>query len=186
MSQEWKIRHQPGVNGFGSLLEAKKKWNSEGAKLISLANSLSNLSFKQKEMKCILTVSDFESISHPLIINVKNFIEDESKMSLFVDTVFHELLHVLLTDNCLNGAMDLVKKHANDNPVVMAHLHLMSLERAVHEKLKNFEKIADIEGWYNKIGEGYEVAWQTISNQNLYKEFIKDLHNESHWRGANF
>lgn len=57
------------VEAFIPSLE--QQWNEHGQPLVDLAIKLSGLSFKQKEAKCILTVSSFSSMSHPLVVNVK-------------------------------------------------------------------------------------------------------------------
>ncbi len=56
------------------------------------ACELSGFSFKQSEIKEILTVSDFVSMSHPFIINVKKHV-DEFNIDSLVEIVFHEVTH---------------------------------------------------------------------------------------------
>lgn len=73
-------------------------WQERGQPLIELEVSISGLSFKQEEGKCILTLSEFVSMSHPLIVNVKKYL-DGFNAELLVELIFHEVLHILLTDN---------------------------------------------------------------------------------------
>lgn len=170
------------VEAFIPVLE--QKWNETGQPLVSLATKLTGLSFQQKETKCILTVSSFVSMSHPLIVNVKKYIEG-SAMDFLIEVIFHEVLHILLTDNWKVWPTELIKKHAGDDDIVAAHLHLMSIERAVHLHLQNQDHLGEVGRWYQRIAGGYDVAWAKISHNDLFQEFLAELKDGSQWGKRN-
>lgn len=162
------------------LPELDQQWMAQGQPLVDLAIKLSGLTFKQNEARCTLTVSSFVSMSHPLIVNVKKYI-GTSDIKFLNEVIFHEVLHVLLTDNWKVWPTNLIKKHSNENKIVAAHLHLMSIERAIHLGLKNHHHLEAIGRWYQKMGGGYELAWATICKDGLDKEFLEELRDGSQW-----
>lgn len=178
---------------MGTLLDEKKtiavnemistlneEWKKRGAILLHTACNLSGFSFKQSEMKGIVTVSDFVSMSHPLIINVKKYIEKFDIDSL-IEVVFHEVLHILLTDNWKVWPTVLLKEHGCNNRTIETHLHLMSLEKATHLELENYQCLKDIGLWYQKIGGPYQKAWAIIEENENFRLFINELKDNTQW-----
>lgn len=158
-----------------------QQWQERGQPLVDRAVELSGLAFKQSEAKCTLTLSDFVSMSHPLIVNVKKYLNGSADAEFLNEVIFHELLHVLLTDNWQVWPTSLIQKHSADDEIVAAHLHLMAIERGVHNSLQNYPQLQVIDEWYRRIGNGYDIAWETVSRDNLFQEFIAELRDESQW-----
>lgn len=119
-------------------------------------------------------------MSHPLILNIKKYLNGASS-ELLNEVVFHEILHILLTDNWKVWPTNLIKKYSGANQTVATHLHLMSIERAVHLSMQNYDQLNTVERWYLEIGNGYDIAWKTISANDLYQEFILELKDNSQW-----
>jgi hypothetical protein len=161
-------------------------WAVNGERLLQTASDLSGFSFKQSEAKCTVTVSKFSSMSHPLILNVAKYVENPNRGAFeeIEETLFHELLHVLLSDNYKVWPTRSVEKYFMNDPNIAAHLHLMSLEKLTHLHLGNVERIKMIERWYERIGGIYQKAWSLISNDDKYLEFLSELNDPDQWQVA--
>lgn len=157
-----------------------ERWKNEGQPLLKKACEISGLQFKQSEAKCILTLSDFVSMSHPFIVNVKKYVANNN-LDFLTEVIFHEALHILLTDNCKVWPTQLTHQFSEQNPTVAAHLHLMALERMTHLAFKHHKRIDQIAGWYNTIGDGYDLAWQSIANDETCQALINEFRDESQW-----
>lgn len=157
-----------------------EEWQKQGDILLSTASELSEFRFNQSEMKCIVTVSEFVSMSHPLIVNVKKYL-DRSNIDFLMEVVFHELLHVLLTDNWKVWPTELLKKHSNQDRTIESHLHLMSLERATHIKLGNHRRLEEISLWYEMIGGSYIKSWIIVNENENFLNFVSELKDNTQW-----
>ncbi len=169
------------VEGF--LPEFSQRWNDAGTTLLDTACSVSGFKFKHSEMKCIVTVSDFVSMSHPFIVNVKKY-RGVSNRDFLLEVVFHEALHILLTDNWKVWPTNLLKEHAGGDRDVEAHLHLMSVELATHMRLGNVDRLVEIDHWYEKIGGGYSAAWNIVRGEEKFKDFLGELKDPTQWQST--
>ncbi len=162
------------------ILKYKPIWNQEGLLLLTEAKKISGFDFKQQEMKCLFTLSDFCSMSHPLVVNIKKYINAD-EISNLSEIVFHELLHVLLTDNWKVWPTPLIKEFSGNNRIIAAHLHLMSVQLAVHKSLSNNEQLSKITEDYDRIGRGYDECWKIVNENDRYLQFIDELQDKSLW-----
>lgn len=156
-------------------------WKKVGACLLTTACEVSGFDFKLSETRCTVTVGDFVSMSHPFIVNISKHLNSPD-LDEVEEIIFHESLHILLTDNWKVWPTELVKKHGRSNSEIEAHLHLMSLEFAVHQRLGNFERLNWIGSWYERIGGGYFAAWNTIKSDDRYREFVHELKDSTQWQ----
>ncbi len=96
--------------------------------------------------------------------------------------IFHELLHILLTDNYKAWPTNMISSVKTDDRTIQSHLHLMSLQRAVYSSLNDKETISLVTDWYKRIGGAYNKTWELISDSNKYNEFIEEFRDPSQWQ----
>ncbi|MBO9668811.1 MAG: hypothetical protein J7501_18580 [Bdellovibrio sp.] len=160
--------------------EFQDAWDQLGKPLIESALRETGLSFKERDIKGVLICGPIASQSHPLIINVKYFLksleEKPQSMTEFVDVVFHELLHVLLQDNVRTFPTPTAQEFIADEFDVIAHLHLMAIQKYSHEKIGNAtERLGQ---WYQRIGRDYQRSWELVSDEAIFSKLMKEIGTE--------
>ncbi|HEY8993045.1 MAG TPA: hypothetical protein VIM71_00040 [Lacunisphaera sp.] len=122
------------------LPEFRMSWANEGPKLLKAAMDLTDRPFKFAETRAALVVSRVPSLSHPLIISMPEFLRavrgDRAQPDeIFVDAVFHEILHRYIADILGQRETILLKKYSAETIVVRNHLHLFALQEQAYEEL---------------------------------------------------
>lgn len=121
------------------------------------------------------------SMSQPLMVNTKRFLksysntESPSPIHGFVDVTFHELIHNFLDENFDPSRSILIKKYKNEDDSVLAHIHLMALQKALYNNLNRPEMIEWIEVFYKQIGKSYLRSWEIVNKLENYQEFVKEV-----------
>lgn len=157
----------------------KKLWNKEGVLLLNTTIKLTGILFEQKNFQTSLSLCSFPSISAPLIVNaryaLRSFSDYPVSNSVFISTIYHELLHSYI-DSFLPKKTPLLIKYKNETKGVLDHLHLLALEKAVYLQL----------GWKFKLkliiakdkslpNNDYKRAWKIINKKEGYENFITEL-----------
>jgi hypothetical protein len=113
-------------------------------------------------------------MSRPLFINMRQFLSSSKERPPhddFTEKMFHELMHHYVHAYTAKSALR--KKYASENPVTLAHLHVMALEKFVLEKLGKKDELKFLEDEY--AGEPrYKRAWE-IMNAEGERAFIEEL-----------
>lgn len=98
-------------------------------------------------------------------------------MTTFVSMTHHELLHSLV-DNIVNDKFSqssvLLEKYKNEHFNVLAHLHLMAIQKSVNEKLNDKELIQATDQLYSYISGDYARAWEIVRIEGPEK-FLTEL-----------
>jgi hypothetical protein len=141
----------------GRLDSFREHWRKEAPKLLVTTAKMVKAPFQFRETRAALSLcSAFPSMSLPLMINMGFYLksvrgEKTESMAVFSDTVFHELLHRYTIDRIdkLPGKMTpLLKKYGGEAQNVQAHLHVLSIIKAVYAKFgreKDLDEVARFE-----------------------------------------
>ncbi len=161
--------------------EFQTAWNDLGRPLLSSVIKKNGIFFREKDIKCFLIYGPiYGGLSHPLIINVKRYLhslqEKPTPLSDFVEVAFHVLLHILLQDNARSWPTPMIQNYMEDGFEVIAHLHLMALQRKAHENAGS--RIDWLNDWYGKMGESYSKTWKAVSDDAVYEGLLKELSTE--------
>ena len=92
---------------------------------------------------------------------------------VFLDLVFHELLHTWLVEN-LKWPTPLVVKYKSEQKAVRFHLHLMAVQIFIYKKLGRNDLLNWISDFYPKMGGAYLRAWEIV-NAEGYEAFISEI-----------
>lgn len=130
----------------------REHWRKEAPQLLGTTVKLLKARFQFRETRAALSLcSGFPSMSLPLTINMRFYLkslrgEKTESMTVFSDTVFHELLHRYVSDRIETfpgKTTPLLKKYRDEPQVVQSHLHVLAIIKAVYGKLER-EKDLDM------------------------------------------
>src|SRR5713101_8902700 len=126
-------------------------WDKEAPFLPGTMASEIGRPFRRREMVAALTLCPVSSMSTPLLIKVRRFMDGPTQgkpqpMHMFSALVFHELLHTYV-GYYASLKSGLVEKYRNEQPVVLTHLHLMAVMKHVYLKLGRQEQLREIIAW---------------------------------------
>jgi hypothetical protein len=135
----------------------REHWRKEAPQLLGTTVKLTKAPFQFRETRATLSLCfGFPSMSLPLTINMRFYLkslrgEKATSMTIFSDTVFHELLHRYTTDRIetLPGKTTLLLTKYRDEPqLVQNHLHVLAIIKAVYGKLgreKDLDEVTTFE-----------------------------------------
>ena len=155
--------------------EYQKAWKPVESKILTGITETLGLSFRQNIID-VYIAPWFRAFSDPLVIGV--MLEPDE----FIDTLTHELLHRLLTDNTatphetkfLTEWQKLFgKKHS---AVTVVHIPVHAVHKAIYlDVLKAPERLErDIANNKKYDAKDYVAAWEYV-DKNDYKEIIRKL-----------
>jgi hypothetical protein len=130
-------------------------------------------------MVAALTLCPVSSMSTPLLINVRRFLdgptgEKPQPMYLFSALVFHELLHTYIPYP-LPGSR-LMEKYKDEPTMVLTHLHLMAVMKHVYLKLRRREQLQEIIAWDSAAENPiYRRGWQIVNDIEGHRVFVDEL-----------
>jgi hypothetical protein len=158
--------------------EFQALWDREGPTYLSATFAEIGLPFPYKEMQAALTVCPgIPSMSLPLMVSVTRFLPSSSTRdpdSRFVEIVYHELMHTYTRE--VNAISALRKKYADEELVVLAHLHVMALEKFVLLKLGRAEELKRVgDDYQTRFGGPYKRAWVIVNEIEGHEAFVKEL-----------
>lgn len=153
-------------------------WDQEGPDYLRAALGLVGRPFPYREVQVVLTVSDFTSMSTPILINVRNFLPGAAHPAPpedFVEKVFHELMHHYVAP--ARATSVLMMKYASESPVVVNHLHVMALEALVLKQLGKTDELAYLEKLYrtDPTPADYARAWTIVMETESPEAFVAEL-----------
>lgn len=162
--------------------EFQALWDKDGAAYLSATLAEIGLTFPYREMQVTLTVCPtIRGGSLPLMVNTLPYlssVQAEARqpvsLDLFVETVFHEVMHHYTPRVYASSA--LYKKYATESPIVLSHLHVAAIEKFVLLKLGKAEVLKLVDRAYrNSPIAGYKRAWEIVNDLEGYEPFIKEL-----------
>jgi len=155
-------------------------WDKEAPALLGTTVSEIGRPFRRKEVEAVLTLCTISSMSIPLLINVRRFMDGPTQgkphpMYMFSALVFHELLHAYI-GYYASLKSGLVEKYRNEQPVVLTHLHLMAVMKHVYLKLGRQEQLKEIIAWDSAAENPvYKRAWQIVNDIEGHQAFVDEL-----------
>ena len=141
------------------LEEFRAQWARDEAALLGSVVAVTGVAFRFAETRAALVSCGFQSMSLPLLVNVRPYLATVSgtnlaPMSDFSNTLFHEALHRYVVDAIRalpGGTTPLLKKYASEHPAVRSHVHLFAIERLVYRKVgreKELEATIEVENTF--------------------------------------
>lgn len=164
-------------------------WNQEGVLLLKTTFNLIGRSFAQQNFQVSLSLCSFPSMSAPLIVNaryaLRSFTNQPIPDYLLISNIYHELLHNYI-DSFLPKNTSLLTKYKGESPVVINHLHLFALEKAVYLQLGWDNKLKEIIAKDDSLPNGYyKRAWEIVNRKDNYKDFVAELKSYSQSKTLN-
>jgi len=154
-------------------------WDKEAPALLGTTVSQIGKPFRRKEMVAALTLCNVSSMSTPLIVGVRRFLDGPTQgkpqpMHMFSALVFHELLHTYIPYP-LPGSK-LMEKYKNEQPLVLTHLHLMAVMKHVYQRLGRQEQLQEIIAWDSAAENTiYRRGWQIVNDIEGHQAFVDEL-----------
>ena len=156
--------------------EFQRLWDTEGPAYLTTTFDAIGLPFPYGEMQAALTVCPIQSMSLPLIINVRGFLASAGNLRpewQFPLLVFHELMHTYTRP--VNTSSALRRKHSSESPVILNHLHVMALEKFVLTKMGKVEELQWTDRSYRTGVPAYKRAWEIVNDVEGVEPFLSEL-----------
>jgi hypothetical protein len=156
-------------------------WDQEAPLLLATTIAEIHKPFRYTEMIATLTLCPIPSMSRPLLINVRPFLDGSTQqqprpMFLFSAVVFHELLHTYVIGALPQGQSALLERYKSEEPVVKNHLHLLAIMKTVYLKLDREEQLQQIIARDSaNDNPGYKRAWQIVNDIEGHQAFVQEL-----------
>lgn len=162
IKKEWKDDLHARVAAFQGV------WNSEADALLGTAMQVVGKPFPHREMIATLTLCSVMSMSGPLIINMRRFLQgpmggQPASDMLFASLVFHELLHTYVGAHRQPTTPLLTEHQATFAAFRLArtHVHLFALMQTVYEKLGRAADLQAIKT-FSSPSPDYARAWALV------------------------
>ena len=160
--------------------EFQQHWDSYGVPLLQdIVNEIGK-PFKYRDLVATMSVCEFYSMSHPLIVNMRRFLkagprETPHPKHMFISLVLHELLHIYI-HGIGTSDLPLGKKYQDEPFSVQSHIYLMAVLKMV--LLKNgmeaeFQAILDFDRELNRPI--YLRSWEIVHELEDYRQFVEEL-----------
>lgn len=140
-------------------------WNQVGDNLINQIYKITGLKFKREVIDCYIVSATDRCMSAPLII--KSRLKEEE----FVDTMLHELLHIILVDNKIKRI-----KCLNESKITMDHLRVFAVLKYIYKDyMKDEDRLKRvIEKSQVGNNKDYARAWEIVDKIG-YLNIIKGI-----------
>jgi len=172
---EWKAELTSRRPEFANL------WEMLGPKLVEAAETITGKSFSGGRITARLTLCDLPSQSSDgIIINMryalKSFTPSPVPMRYKIDTLFHEVLHVFLSEHPVKGSA-LLEQNKSEPERTREHLHLLALQKAVLLRLNDLEALKNVIAIDSQLPGGYyKRAWDIVnSKDNEYLKYVAEI-----------
>jgi hypothetical protein len=156
-------------------------WEQEAPLLLGTTITEIHKPFRYQEMLATLTLCPIRSMSRPLLINIRPFLDGPTQQQprplfLFSAVVFHELLHTYVLGALPQGKSVLLERYQSEDTVVKNHLHLMAIMKMVYLKLDREEQLKQIIEKDREIDNpAYGRAWQIVNDIEGHQAFVQEL-----------
>lgn len=168
------------VNELESFLpEINNEWNKNGQILLETTTRLFNIPFTRKELSVnfIACNTPFTGMSYPLTISLHKFLKSTAEKPLSLAylnlIIYHELLHRYIYADLPSPdyTPPLLKKYKSENSVVLAHLHLLAIQKYVYHAL---DRDAEFEEELAYLSGDYQRAWEIVTIEG-YMAFVNEI-----------
>jgi hypothetical protein len=160
---------------------AQHLWSTEAPKLFEAAASLTGKHTETYAVPVRLTLCDTpsQSFSGP-VVNMRfalhSFTPDPVPLRYKIDTAFHESMHPFVAGLVPSNSR-LIQAHSGEQPCVLSHLHLLSLQKAVLLSLGESAELNQVIAVDSELPSGcYKRAWALVNEtDSTYKAYITEL-----------
>lgn len=168
------------VNELENLLpEINKEWKENGEVLLKTTTQLFNLPFTRKELSVNFIICDtpFTGMSYPLTISLRKFLKSTANkprsLTYLNLIIFHELLHryIFADIPTPKETPPLLKKYESEGSVVLAHLHLLAIQKYVYHTL---DRDVEFEEELERLPGDYKRAWEIVNTEG-YMAFVNEI-----------
>lgn len=172
------------------LAEFQAAWARYGPALLRETQTVVGQPFRFRESLATLHVCEAhaDGTSYPLTINLSLFLKayggeyqsHPHSDELFANLVYHEVLHRYIRDITGRGDVEPMKptplllRHADENPFVRTHLHVIGIEKLVYQRLAKPEIPAKM--WADNRNPAYVRAY-ALANEIGANAIVADLRN---------
>ena len=178
VKEEWKAEVLARQSAFVQL------WESEGPRLLATTEAISGKDFALREITARRTLRNSPSEPFPqadrVSINMRyalgSFTPTPVSLRYKVDMLFHELLHIFLSQHPIKNSM-LLQQHAAEPERVRDHLHLLALQKAVLLKLNEGDALRDVVAIDSALPGGYyKRVWELVNaTDSEYLKYVAEL-----------
>ncbi len=160
--------------------EFQEHWDVYGTPMIEMIIKEVGKPFRYRDIIATMSVCDFYSMSHPLILNMRRFLKNgpeaqpHSKQR-FLALVVHELLHIYISNIGLEG-LPMAEKYKDEPFSVRSHVYLMALMKMMYLKsgqVNAYQDMLDLEKEKNRPI--YLRSWEIVNELEDYQAFVKEL-----------
>jgi hypothetical protein len=153
-------------------------WADNEKALLGTAIEIVGAPFPARELHAVVSVCRTPSMSKPLVLNVRPWLEGGAAPPLdravLVATVFHESLHWYVHAR-VPRASPLLAKYAGEDLLVRNHLHLLALLKRVYEKLGRSRELALVVDADRRLPRpAYKRAWEIVNAEGA-GPFVSEL-----------
>jgi len=158
--------------------ELQQLLNREIGAYLSATYAEVGMPYPYREVQATLTVCPaVTSMSAPLLLNVSRFLPTADPRvddGYFVEIAYHELMHTYV--QAASQVSSFRKKYANEDPILLNHLHVMALEKFVLLKLGRAEELKHVAAGYRASKTpAYNRAWEIVDHAEDYQALVKEL-----------
>lgn len=158
------------------LLQAE--WDGQAPQLLGTTVKEIGRPFAHLEEVATLTLCPIPSMSRPLIVNMRSFIDGLKgnwPPSHFPAVVFHELLHNYTSD-IIGRQSPLLKKYEAEPISVRGHLHVAAVMKLVYLKLGRTTELSDVIAVESALPSPvYARTWEIINKIEGHMPFVNEL-----------
>ena len=172
---EWKAELQSRRAEFDNL------WRTLEPTLVEAAETITGKAFSGDKITARLTLCELPSQSSDgIIINMryalKSFTPTPVPLRYKADTLFHELLHVFLSEHPVKVSA-LLELNKSEPERTRDHLHLLALQKAVLLKLNEPEALKDVVTIDSHLPGGYyKRAWEIVNaTGDEYLKYVAEI-----------
>ena len=169
---QWYAELQDKIKAF------EDAWNREGVPLLEATVAETKKPFRYEEMIVTLTLCPISSMSRPLLVNVRPYLDGPTQrhpraMHFFVADVFHELLHTYVI-GARAAQAPLMARYKDEEPLVKYHLHLDAVMKMAYLKLHREEQLREVIELDSRDA-AYKKAWHIVNDIEGYEAFVREL-----------
>ncbi len=155
--------------------EFSQAWEYDGTGLMEYLYNRFPKGFSRKELTVTISACPrTPSYSNPLIVNVtpflRSYMQPQNKppraLYVFVEIVFHELLHNWV-DEHLDPEGPLLVKYKNEALLTKRHMHLFALQRYVYTVAGRADMYKWMEDAALRAGGAYTRAWMIVEQEGV-------------------
>ncbi|MEM9840202.1 MAG: hypothetical protein AAF830_13740 [Pseudomonadota bacterium] len=165
-----------------SLQEA---WAEVGSDLLQEVAEVVGMPFEFYEARAnIFLCSGMPSLASPLIVSARSYVvagpnQKTQPLSVLTNTLWHEVVHRFIRDivgPAETATTPLLKKYADEKPVVRNHLHLIAIENQVYRRLGLGEHLQSVIAFDQSLRSAEAFAWaREIAEKEGDAAFVAEL-----------